>query len=147
MTTRSHRQSAAAAAVFLLSTVSVHAQHELEPTSLPNAAPTGPAPAPAPAPTNADGPTALPTYGPASDQTVDIIFVTVLGGIIVILLFYFWTGWMLYERDVEQRMLKVPSFLPFLSLPCSDRLMTRCFVNLFLIEGGDGRRQRGVRAA
>ena len=51
-------------------------------------------------------PTEAPTYGPASDEVVDIIFVTVLGGIIVILLFYFWTGWMLYERDVEQRMLK-----------------------------------------
>ena len=51
-------------------------------------------------------PTEAPTYGPASDEVVDIIFVTVIGGIIVILLFYFWTGWMLYERDVEQRMLK-----------------------------------------
>lgn len=51
-------------------------------------------------------PTEAPTYGPPSDEVVDIIFVTVLGGIIVILLFYFWTGWMLYERDVEQRMLK-----------------------------------------
>jgi hypothetical protein len=53
-----------------------------------------------------DMPTEAPTYGPASDEVVDIIFVTVIGGIIVILLFYFWTGWMLYERDVEQRMLK-----------------------------------------
>ena len=62
-------------------------------------------------------PTATPTYGPASDDVINIIFVAVIGGIIVILLFYFWTGWMLYERDVEQRMLRADTtgsgdFLP-----------------------------------
>ena len=62
-------------------------------------------------------PTATPTYGPASDEVVNIIFVSVIGGIIVVLLFYFWTGWMLYERDVEQRMLRAEAtgsgdFLP-----------------------------------
>ena len=62
-------------------------------------------------------PTATPTYGPASDEVVNVIFVSVIGGIIVVLLFYFWTGWMLYERDVEQRMLRADTsgsgdFLP-----------------------------------
>lgn len=62
-------------------------------------------------------PTATPTYGPASDEVVNVIFVSVIGGIIVVLLFYFWTGWMLYERDVEQRMLRAETpgsgdFLP-----------------------------------
>ena len=120
--TMHHRWTAAAvnAAAFLLSTKIINAQHQLEPTLLPNAAPTAPSPvaaptAPAPdpspvqSPTQDGTPTAVPTYGPASDQSVDIIFVTVLGGIVVVLLFYFWTGWMLYERDVDQRMLKVSS--------------------------------------
>ena len=49
-------------------------------------------------------PTSKPTFGPASQNIVDSIFSGVILGIIAILLFYFYTGWILYERDVEARM-------------------------------------------
>ena len=57
-------------------------------------------------------PTTSPTFGPASSSIVNTIIFNTLAGIIFILLFYFYTGHYLYERDVQARLEKLsPSVL------------------------------------
>ena len=51
-------------------------------------------------------PTANPTFGPASSTIVHTIIFNTLAGIIFLLLFYFYSGYYLYERDVLARLEK-----------------------------------------
>ena len=55
---------------------------------------------------NVTVPTSQPSYGPASSSTVNTIILSTLGGIILILAFYFYTGYFLYQSDVDGRLKK-----------------------------------------
>lgn len=54
-------------------------------------------------------PTATPSYGPASPSVVKLIMLNTLGGIVIILVFYFFSGHYLYKSEVEARILKFSS--------------------------------------
>lgn len=51
-------------------------------------------------------PTAAPTYGPASESVVKLIMLNTLGGIVIILVFYFFSGHYLYKSDIHARLHK-----------------------------------------
>jgi hypothetical protein len=57
---------------------------------------------PVPSPT----PTSMPTYGPASSAIVNAIMFNTLGGIVFILICYFFSGHHLYQADVDARLEK-----------------------------------------
>lgn len=57
---------------------------------------------PVPSPT----PTAMPSYGPASSAIVNTIMFNTLGGIVFILICYFFSGHHLYQADVDARLEK-----------------------------------------
>lgn len=51
-------------------------------------------------------PTSTPSYGPSSSEVVDTIMFTTLGGIVFILILYFYSGHYLYQQDVDARIQK-----------------------------------------